>query len=50
MNELVSALAAGRVVAIATESSFGFFADATRTDAIDALLRVKPPNSIDECL
>ena len=42
MNELVSALERGRVVAIATESSFGLFADATRSDALDALLRVKP--------
>lgn len=42
MNELVSALERGLVVAIATESSFGLFADATRGEALDALLRVKP--------
>ncbi|HWP08098.1 MAG TPA: L-threonylcarbamoyladenylate synthase [Polyangiaceae bacterium] len=42
MNGLVSALERGLVVAIATESSFGLFADATRSEALDALLRVKP--------
>ena len=42
MNELVAALERGLVVAIATESSFGLFADATRPDALDTLLRVKP--------
>ncbi|HEV8551361.1 MAG TPA: L-threonylcarbamoyladenylate synthase [Polyangiaceae bacterium] len=42
MNELVDALERGLVVAIATESSFGLFANATRRDALDALLRVKP--------
>ena len=42
MNELVAALERGLVVAIATESSFGLFADATRADALDTLLRVKP--------
>jgi tRNA threonylcarbamoyl adenosine modification protein (Sua5/YciO/YrdC/YwlC family) len=42
VNELVAALERGLVVAIATESSFGLFADATRPDALDTLLRVKP--------
>jgi len=35
-------LAAGRVVAIATESFFGLLADATSSTAIDTLLSLKP--------
>jgi L-threonylcarbamoyladenylate synthase len=42
VNEFVSALERGLVVAVATESSFGLFADATRSEALDTLLRVKP--------
>lgn len=42
MKEFVAALERGLVVAVATESSFGLFADATRTEALDTLLRVKP--------
>jgi len=42
MKELVAALERGLVVAIATESSFGLFAEATRADALDNLLKVKP--------
>jgi L-threonylcarbamoyladenylate synthase len=42
VNEFVRALERGLVVAVATESSFGLFADATRSEALDTLLRVKP--------
>ncbi|HEY3496774.1 MAG TPA: L-threonylcarbamoyladenylate synthase [Polyangiaceae bacterium] len=45
MNELVQALSAGRVVAVATESFFGLLADATASTAIDALLALKPRGS-----
>jgi L-threonylcarbamoyladenylate synthase len=45
VKEFVAALAAGRVVAVATESFFGLLADATRSDAIDALLALKPRGS-----
>jgi L-threonylcarbamoyladenylate synthase len=38
----VSALRDAKVVAAPTESFFGLLADATRTDAIDALFRIKP--------
>jgi tRNA threonylcarbamoyl adenosine modification protein (Sua5/YciO/YrdC/YwlC family) len=42
VNDFVDALGRGLVVAVATESSFGLFADATRPEALDTLLRVKP--------
>lgn len=45
MKEFVAALAAGRVVAVATESFFGLLADATSRAAIDALLALKPRGS-----
>jgi L-threonylcarbamoyladenylate synthase len=45
MNDALAKLAAGRVVAIATESFFGFLADATRSEAIDRLLALKPRGS-----
>jgi L-threonylcarbamoyladenylate synthase len=45
MNDARAQLAAGRVVAIATESFFGFLADATRSEAIDQLLGLKPRGS-----
>jgi L-threonylcarbamoyladenylate synthase len=42
VNELVSALEAGSVVAIATESFFGLLADVTNPKALDALFSLKP--------
>jgi len=42
VKEFVDALERGLVVAVATESSFGLFADATRALSLDTLLRVKP--------
>lgn len=45
MNDALAQLAAGGVVAIATESFFGLLADATRPDAIDRLLGSKPRGS-----
>jgi tRNA threonylcarbamoyl adenosine modification protein (Sua5/YciO/YrdC/YwlC family) len=45
VNDALSQLAAGGVVAIATESFFGLLADATRADAIDRLLGLKPRGS-----
>jgi len=45
MNAALAQLAAGRVVAIATESFFGLVADATRADAVDHLLGLKPRGS-----
>jgi L-threonylcarbamoyladenylate synthase len=42
VKELVSALEAGRVVAVATESFFGLLADVTNPAALDALFSLKP--------
>jgi len=42
VKALLEALERGLVVAVATESSFGLLADATRPSALDALLAVKP--------
>ena len=45
LEPLVTALARGNVVAIATESFFGLLADAGRPDAIERLLSLKPRGS-----
>jgi tRNA threonylcarbamoyl adenosine modification protein (Sua5/YciO/YrdC/YwlC family) len=45
LEPLVTALARGGVVAIATESFFGLLADAGRPDAIERLLSLKPRGS-----
>jgi L-threonylcarbamoyladenylate synthase len=42
VKELISALEAGGVVAIATESFFGLLADVTSPKALDALFSLKP--------
>ncbi len=42
MREALDALRRGEVVAAATESFFGFFADVARVDALDRLLALKP--------
>lgn len=42
IDRALDALGEGRVVAAATESSFGLFADVTRSDALDRLFSIKP--------
>ena len=42
MREALDALGRGEVVAAATESFFGLFADLARSDALNRLLELKP--------